>query len=113
MKTLKYINTFIILLLIVSSSLSIINNESWIAVMILLFIMGCFQGISGLILFFLHPKSIRLQLYIGGLVLFISTCYIPISNLWMILPIPLLLYFTFMIHTVYQKKHEYKTFKTV
>ena len=113
MKTLTYINNILLTLIVVSTMLDYIYNGFWIISALFILIVGCFQGIIGCMLFLLHPKSIRFQLYIGGLLLFVMTYYIPIPHLWMILPIPLLMYFTFMIHTVHQERHEYKTFKTV
>jgi hypothetical protein len=113
MKTLKYINNILLTLMIISGVLGFINNGFWIISTLLLLTMGCFQGITGCILFILHPKSIRFQLYVGGLLLFMMTYYLPIPHLWMILPIPLLMYFSFMIHTVHQEKHKCNTFKIV
>ncbi|MFT5889923.1 MAG: hypothetical protein ACI9Y7_000011 [Dokdonia sp.] len=113
MKTLKNINNVLITFIIVSGVLGCINNGFWMMTSLLLLTMGSFQGITGCILFLLHPKSIRFQLYIGGLLLFVMTCYLPIPNAWMLLPIPLLMYFSFMIHTVHQERHKCKTFKTI
>lgn len=113
MKTLTYINTFLLITLIVSGILGYIEESFWLLTMILPVIIGLYQGLVGVVLFIMQPTSVRFQLYVGGLILFISSCYLPTPNLWMVLPIPLLLYFTFMIHTVHQKKHEYKTFKTI
>ncbi len=113
MKTIKYTNIFLLVLTILSGISGLINNGFWMMTLLLVFIIGAFQGITGCILFLLHPKSIRFQLYIGGLVLFLLSCYLPIPKLWMVLPIPLLMYFTFMIHTVHQGNHEYTTYKTI
>ena len=112
MKTLKYINNFLIIVLILSVGLKLIYKGGWLDVLLLLFIIGSFQVFFGFILFLIHPNSIRFQLYVGGFLLFLLTCFIPFENSWMILPIPLLLYFTFMIHTVHQEKHQYTSFKS-
>lgn len=113
MKTLKSINNVLLTLMLLSGVLGFINPRFWMISIVFLLTIGTFQGITGCILFLLHPKSIRFQLYIGGLLLFVITCYLPIPNLWMILPIPLLMYFTFMIHTVHQERPKYKTLKTI
>lgn len=112
MKTIKYINIFLLVLSILSGIFGLYNNGLWMTTLLWVFVIGLFQGITGCILFLLHPNSIRFQLYIGGLVLFLISCYLPIPKLWMVLPVPLLMYFTFMIHTVHQENHEYTTYKT-
>ncbi|MFC4636239.1 hypothetical protein ACFO3O_20195 [Dokdonia ponticola] len=110
MKTIKYINIFLLVLTISSGISGLISNGLWMTTLLLIFVIGVFQGITGSILFFLHPNSIRFQLYIGGLVLFLISCYLPIPKLWMVLPVPLLMYFTFMIHTVHQEKQQYTNY---
>lgn len=112
MKILKYINHGALTVCIISGLLGFIDSGYWAAIIWLSIPFAVFQVITGLILFISRPKSTRFQLYIGGLLLFVITCYLPIKYAWMILPIPLALYFTFMIHTVHQKKHQYKLFKT-
>lgn len=112
MKTLKYINNVLLSLTLLSGVLGFINSGFWFISVVFLLMIGAFQGITGGVLFLLHPKSICFQLYVGGLIMFVITCYLPISNTWMILPIPLLMYFTFMIHTIHEETHEYPTYKT-
>lgn len=104
MKIIQFINNGILTICIFSGLLGFIDSGGWAAIGWLSAPFGLFQSITGIILFFLRPRSIRFQLYIGGLMLFILTCYLPIENAWMILPIPLALYFTFMIHTVDQQR---------
>lgn len=104
MKPLQYINNGTLIFCILSGLLGFIYNGFWSGALWLSAPFGLFQAITGIILFISRPRSIRFQLYIGGLILFIITCYLPIPNAWMILPVPLALYFTFMIHTVHQKR---------
>jgi len=110
MRTIKYINIFLLVLTILSGMLGLINNGLWMTTLLLVFLIGVFQGITGCILFVLHSNSIRFQLYVGGLILFVVSYYLPIPKLWMVLPIPLFMYFTFMIHTVHQEKKQYTNY---
>ena len=112
MKIIKYTNSFFIIILMISVGSKLIYQGGWIDTLLILFFIGCFQVLLGFILFLNRPNSIRFQLYVGGLLLFLFTCFLPFRNSWMILPIPLLLYFTFMIHTVHQKKNQYTSLKT-
>ncbi|MEP0263857.1 hypothetical protein [Dokdonia sp.] len=104
MKTLQNMNNIILTICIVSGLLGFMDSGFWAGIGWLSAPLGLFQSVTGIILFISRPRSIRFQLYIGGLILFIITCYLPIENAWMILPVPLALYFTFMIHTVHQKR---------
>lgn len=104
MKIIQFINNGTLTICVLSGLLGFIYNGFWSGTLWLSAPLGLFQSITGIILFISRPRSIRFQLYIGGLILFILTCYLPIENAWMILPIPMAMYFTFMIHTVHQQK---------
>ncbi len=104
MKTLQYINNGTYILCILSGLLGFFYSGYWVIGGLLIIPLATFQVLTGIVLFLTRPRSIRFQLYIGGLVLFMITYHLPIKNAWMILPIPLSLYFTFMIHTIHQQK---------
>ena len=104
MKIIQFINNGTLTICILSFLLGFIDNGFLAGIGWLSIPFATFQVITGIVLFISRPRSIRFQLYVGGLILFILTCYLPIENAWMVLPIPLALYFTFMIHTVHQQK---------
>lgn len=104
MKTTKIINYGFMGIWMCIGILGFIDNDFWIGGAIYSFFLGVFQGITGIVLFLYKPYSTRFQMYVGGLLLFLITCYLPWSNLWMILPIPLSLYFTFMLRTINPEK---------
>ena len=80
--------------------LGFFSGGFWMLAAILAFLIGLFQGITGLLLFIHKPYSTRFQMYMGGLLVFTGLCFLPWDNIWMILPIPLSLYFTFMLRTI-------------
>ena len=104
MKTTKIINYFLMGLCIILGLLNFIINGFWILAAICLFLLGVFQGITGLLFFMYKPFSTRFQLYMGGLLLFLGSYYLPWEKSWMLLPLPLSLYFTFMLHTINSEK---------
>lgn len=104
MKTTKIINYTLMGLGIVLILLGFISNGLWVTAAAYALFLGVFQGITGLILFIHKPFSTRFQLYMGGLLLFLGSCYLPWEKSWMLLPIPLSLYFTFMLYTINPEK---------
>tara|TARA_R110001632_G_scaffold24795_7_gene68761 strand:- start:1686 stop:2006 length:321 start_codon:yes stop_codon:yes gene_type:complete len=99
MKTLQNINIFLLGLTILLGLLSIINTSFLIGTMISLFILGVFQGFTGIILFLSHPSRIQYILYISGLLFVLLLIWLDSEWLWMIPPIPMALYFTFLLNT--------------
>ena len=104
MRTTRNINYFLMGVGILLSLLGLISNGFWLIAAVFAFFLGIFQGITGLFLFMYKPFSTRFQLYIGGLLLFLGSCYLPWEKSWMLLPIPLSLYFTFMLYTINPEK---------
>tara|TARA_R110002051_G_scaffold88673_2_gene156245 strand:- start:62515 stop:62835 length:321 start_codon:yes stop_codon:yes gene_type:complete len=99
MKTLQKINVFFLSMTILLSLLSIINTSFLIGTMISLFLLGVYQGFTGVILFLSHPARIQYVLYLSGLLFVFLLIWLDTEWLWMIPPIPLAMYFTFLLHT--------------
>lgn len=104
MKTTTTINYFLMGIWMLIGLLGFIDNGFWMIGAMYAFLLGLFQGITGLILFLHKPFSTRFQLYAGGLLLFSGSCFLPWEYSWMLLPIPLALYFTFMLRTINPEK---------
>ncbi len=104
MKNTTNINYYLMGLGMLLGLLGFIENGIWLLGAIYAFFLGLFQGITGLALFIYKPFSTRFQLYMGGILLFVGSCFLPWEYGWMLLPIPLSLYFTFMLHTINPKK---------
>ena len=104
MKTTRNINYGLMGIWIALGILGFIEPGFWMGGAIYSFFLGIFQGITGLILFVYKPYSTRFQIYMGGLLLFLGACFLPWDQIWMILPIPLSLYFTFMMRTINPEK---------
>jgi hypothetical protein len=99
MKTLQNINIFFLGMTILLGLLSIINTSFLIGTMISLFFLGVYQGFTGVVLFLSHPTRIQYILYISGLIFVLLMIWLETEWLWMIPPIPLALYFTFLLNT--------------
>lgn len=99
MKTLQNINVFFLGMTILLGLLSIINTSFLIGTMISLFLLGVYQGFTGVVLFLSHPARIQYILYISGLLSVFLLIWLETEWLWMIPPIPMALYFTFLLHT--------------
>lgn len=104
MKTTTNINYYLMGFWIVLGLGGFIEEGLWLLGAIYTFFLGIFQGITDLILFLHKPFSTRFQLYMGGLLVFLGSCYLPWEYVWMLLPIPLSLYFTFMLRTINPEK---------
>ena len=103
MKVLQHINFFLLSLTSVLAVLSIIDVSFIIGTMLSLLILGAYQGFTGIILFLSHPSKIQNILYLCGLLsVFLLGC-LNIGWLWMIPPIPLALYFTFLLYAKKQR----------
>lgn len=81
-----------------------IEDGFWLLAGLYAFFLGIFQAITGLILFLHKPFSTRFQLYLGGLLAFLVSCFLSWQYVQIILPISLSLYFTFMLRTINPKK---------
>lgn len=103
MKTLFYLNSFFIGIPIVLCLGGILHSDLFFWGLWSLFPLGIFQSISGIIVCIKNYKQIQYQLYVYGLLLFGVLCLFE-SILAFILPIPLALYFTFMIYNNPNKK---------
>jgi len=104
MKATKYINTFLMGLAILLGLAGFIHYGFWwLAALVTLFL-GLFQGIIGFVLFLDKPFSTRFQLYMIGLLVFVGLCLLPWEYAWVIIPIPLSFYFTFMLRTINPEK---------
>ena len=103
MKTLKYVNhTFIGILILLA--LSTIFIEQWLGFLAIgLFFLGVFQVFFGFILFIAYPRNISYQIYMVGILGFAILCFLKVESLWFIPPIPLALYFTYMVHNPIKK----------
>lgn len=104
MKTTTNINDFLLGSCLFLGILGIFSNTFIGFAVLFVVILGIYQGLTGLMLFLYKPFSTRFQLYMGGILLFVSSCFLPWEYGWMLLPIPLSLYFTFMLHTINPKK---------
>lgn len=104
MKTTTNINYYVMGIGVLLGLLGFIENGFWGIGAIYVFFLGIFQGLAGIILFLYKPFSTRFQLYMGGLILFVGSCFLPWELSWTILPIPLAFYFTFMLHTINPEK---------
>ena len=104
MKTTREFNYLVMGVWLVIGLGGFLNSGIWAIGAIYSLFLGAFQGLTGLILFLYKPFSTRFQIYVGGLLLFIGACFLPWETVWMILPIPLSLYFTFMLRTINPEK---------
>ena len=105
MKTLQNINVFFLGITILLGLLGIINTSFLIGALISLFLLGVYQGFTGIILFLSHPARIQYILYISGLLTVFLLIWLGTEWLWMIPPIPMALYFTFLLHTKNQRSN--------
>lgn len=104
MKTTTNINYYLMGFWIILGLAGFYEEAFWFFGAIYAFFLGVFQVITGLILFLHKPFSTRFQLYVGGLVVFLGSCFLPTEYIWQFLPIPLSLYFTFMLRTINPEK---------
>jgi len=98
MKTLKYINHSFFGILIIGGVGSLFFSELLLFLAIGIFFFGVFQAFFGIILFLAYPKNISYQIYTVGLLGFALICLLRHEWLWLIPPIPLALYFTYILH---------------
>ncbi len=104
MNTTRNINYGLMGIWICIGILGFIDDGFWMLGALYAILLGAFQAITGIILFIYKPFSTRFQIYMGGLLVFLGVCFLPWDQLWMILPIPLSLYFTFMLRTINPEK---------
>lgn len=102
MKTLYHLNIIFFSIILLIGLYTLFNNDAIFILLTSVFFFGLFQGLTGIILFLKAPKDISRQLYIGGLILFGILCYTEMF--WTLPPIPLALYFTYMISIKKQTK---------
>ena len=98
MKKITTINYFVMIIGAILGLVGFVEKELWVLALIYMFFLGLFQCITGIILFISNPHNTYFQTYIGGLLLFTSFCFLPWEYGWIILPIPLSIYFSFMLH---------------
>lgn len=96
MKTLHHFNIIFLSIILLIGLYTLFNNDAIFILLTSVFFLGLFQAITGIILFLKAPKDISRQLYIGGLSVFGILCYAEMF--WMLPPIPLALYFSYMIY---------------
>lgn len=113
MKTLYTINNLILVSLGIVLLLTLVENSFAMLFAIGLIPLGIYQGATGIVLFIKDYRNTGLKVYILGLIhtLFWMTLdgfgfgFIGWDTnwLWMIPPIPMAIYFTFLLHTLKTK----------
>lgn len=102
MKILHKINIVFLSFILFVGLFSLLNRDALVFLLIAVFFLGLFQAFTGIILFLAHPRDVSKQLYVGGLLLFGLLCFT--EWFWMLPPIPLALYYSYILYMANQSK---------